>query len=134
MKKQQKNSLSFLGHLEELRWRLVKAVISIIVASVVLFIYRKPIIDSFFISMVKDEFITYQWFCQLSEFLNLGESLCLQNIEVDLMSVKVTGQFSSTMFFALLGGFVLAFPFIAHQIWAFIKPGLKTTKLKQVKE
>jgi sec-independent protein translocase protein TatC len=113
------NKMSFLDHLEELRWRLVKIAISIVVVAVGLWIFREWIIETLFLSMRNPEFISFRLIC---EYLGV----CVDEIPIDFMSVEVTGQFSYALMMSIMGGIVLSFPFIFYQIWAFVKPGLKT--------
>ncbi|MCB9196707.1 MAG: twin-arginine translocase subunit TatC [Flavobacteriales bacterium] len=122
--------MSFLGHLEELRWRLVKSVAAILVIAVVIFIYRKPIVDEVFMSMKETSFPTYQFFCWISHEMNIGDGLCAVKIDIATQSISPTGQFSTSMYFAFIGGFILMFPFVFYQLWGFIKPALKDSEYK----
>jgi sec-independent protein translocase protein TatC len=118
--------MSFLGHLEELRWRLFRSAIAILLFAVVLFVFTQEVIEGVFISMSKTDFFTYRFFCFLSERLNLGDVLCASSINLQLQSTQMMGQFSTNMYFALIGGLILAFPFVFFQIWSFVKPALKS--------
>lgn len=112
-------NMSFLSHLEELRWRLVRIVISIIVFAVILWFFQKWIMDHLFLAMIDPNFISFRIIC---EFLGV----CVGEINVDFQSTTITGQFSYALMMSILGGVVVAFPYIFYQIWSFIKPGLKT--------
>ena len=57
--KSENEELSFLGHLEELRWRLVRSCVVIILAAIVLFYFTDPIVQQFYINMSKTTFPTY---------------------------------------------------------------------------
>lgn len=122
--------MSFLGHLEELRWRLVRSTIAILVVAIVLFIFTETIVDYVFMSMKRTDFPTYQFFCWLSEVLNLDDSLCAKEIPINTQSTTPTGQFSTNMYFAFIGGFIVAFPFVFYQFWSFLKPALKEAEYK----
>jgi sec-independent protein translocase protein TatC len=111
-------NMSFLQHLEELRWRLVRIAISIIIVSSVLFWYQEWIMNFFFISMKNTDFITFRLMC--SWF-----NVCVGEIPVSFQSTSMSGQFSYALMMSIMGGIVLSFPFIFYQIWAFVKPGLK---------
>lgn len=110
--------MSFLDHLEELRWRLVKISISILVVAILLFTYQEWIMNFFFISMKDPDFITFRLMC--SWF-----GVCIEEIPVGFQSTTMSGQFSYALMMSILGGIVISFPFIFYQIWAFVKPGLK---------
>lgn len=125
--------MSFLGHLEELRWRLVKSVAVILVVAIVIFIYRKNIVDEVFMSMKEISFPTYQFFCWLSHTIGINDGLCATKISISTQSISPTGQFSTSMYFAFIGGFIITFPYVFYQLWGFIKPALKDTEYKVAK-
>jgi len=110
--------MSFLGHLEELRWRLVRIAIAVLVLGIVLWFFQTWIMDNLFLSMKNPDFITFQLMCKYF-------GICVHEIPVKMQSMTMTGQFSYALMMSALGGVVLAFPFIFYQIWSFVKPGLK---------
>ena len=112
------NEMNFLQHLEELRWRIVKSAIVIVIFAVTLFSLQTWIMENLFLSMQKPSFITFRLMCQ---YFNI----CVESIAIDNQSIEMTGQFSYSLMMSIMGGFVLAFPFIFFQIWSFVKPGLK---------
>jgi len=122
--------MSFLGHLEELRWRLVRSAISVIVVAVVIFIFTREIVENVYLSMVKTDFISYRVMCKIGHFLGLEESMCVSQIKVEkFIYTELTGQFNSNMYIAIVGGFIMSFPFIFYQFWGFVKPALKEREL-----
>ena len=128
-----KKEMSFFGHLEELRWRLVRMSAIIIAFAVGIFIYTEEILDLIYISMSKPDFVTYRWFCEVGHMIGLDDDLCVDPIKIQLQSIKLTGQFSTNIYFSIVGGVVLAFPFIFWQIWSFVKPGLKLNEKSATK-
>ena len=122
--------MSFLGHLEELRWRLVKVSIAIISSAVVIFYFTDPIVKNIYINMSNTSFPTYRFFCFLSNNIGISDILCASDISIQIQSIEMTKQFSTNMYFALIGGVVISFPFIFFQLWSFIKPGLKKKEVK----
>lgn len=118
--------MSFLGHLEELRWRLFRSAIAVVLFAIILFFFTEDVINTVYISMSKTDFWTYKFFCELSQFLGMGDALCAASIKLQLQSTEMMGQFTTNMYFAIIGGIVLAFPFIFFQIWSFVKPALKS--------
>jgi sec-independent protein translocase protein TatC len=117
------DNMSFLDHLEELRWRLVRSAIAVFVVAIGIWVFKEWIIENMFLSMKDANFVTYRWFCKY-----LG--VCIEDIPIDMQSTEVMGQFSYAINMTLMGGIVIAFPFIFYQIWSFIKPGLKEKELK----
>jgi len=111
-------NMSFLQHLEELRWRLVKCSIAIVICGAILFIYQRWIMDNIFLSMLDEHFISFRLLCQWFD-------VCTGPVLVEMQSMNVAGQFTYALWTSLLGGIVIASPFIFYQLWRFILPGLK---------
>jgi len=114
----EEKQMSFLDHLEELRWRLVRSSISVVLIAVVLFYFQEWIIETVFLSMRDPNFITFRLFC---DYFNV----CVEEIPVSFQSTTMAGQFTYAMMTSIMGGIVLSFPFIFYQLWAFVKPGLR---------
>ena len=115
---EEEKKMSFLDHLEELRWRLVRIAIFVVLVSIVLWIFQEWIMDHLFLSMKNPDFISFKLICDY-----LG--VCVEEIPVKMQSMKVSGQFSYALMTSILGAIVISFPFIFYQIWAFVKPGLR---------
>lgn len=120
------NKMSFLQHLEELRWRLARIAIAIVVFATVIFIFTEWIIDNIFLSMSKTNFVTFRLLC---DYVNI----CVDDIKIGLQSTEMTNQFSTNMMLSIVGGIVCAFPYIFWEIWGFIKPGLRKNEAEAVK-
>ena len=122
----EQNNMSFLEHLEELRWRLVRSSISILLFSAVIWFFQEWIIDHLFLSMKDKNFVTFKLFCQ---YFNI----CIENIPVKMQSTTMAGQFSYALMMSIMGGIVIAFPYIFYQLWSFVSPGLKMKEKKALK-
>ena len=128
-----RKDMSFLEHLEELRWKLVRISAVIVLGAITIFIFTEPIIETIFMGMKETDFVTYRGLCSLSHLLGLEDSLCATEIPVKLMSNKPTGQFSTNIFFCIVGAIAAAFPYIFWEIWGFIKPGLRVKEKKSAR-
>ncbi len=115
--------MSFIDHLEELRWHIIRSVIAILIGSIIVFIKIDFVVDKILMGPVHSDFITYQWLCNLGKQLNTDE-LCLQNFTVKFMSNAMTEQFLMTFTLAFACGFILAFPYVFWEIWKFVRPAL----------
>ena len=122
--------MSFMGHLQELRKRVMRMAFAIVVAAVVLFIYTEPLIDIIYLRMSKPDFVTYRFFCWMSEYFQLDKALCATEIKLKLQSIEVTGQFNTNIYFAFIGGIVAVFPYLFYQLWQFVRPALKEKERK----
>ncbi len=118
--------MSFLDHLEELRWRLMRSAVAIIIFAIIIWIYQKEIMENVFLIMIEPDFITFQLLC---EYLNV----CIEKIPVNFQSMTLSGQFSYALMMSIMGGAVLSFPYIFYQLWSFVKPGLKFKERKMAK-
>jgi sec-independent protein translocase protein TatC len=118
--------MSFLDHLEELRWRLMRSAVAVIIFAIVIWIYQKEIMENVFLIMVDPNFVTFRLLC---EYLNV----CIDKIPVNFQSMTLSGQFSYALMMSIMGGAVLAFPYIFYQLWSFVKPGLKFKERKMAK-
>ena len=110
--------MSFLDHLEELRWRLVKSAIAVLLVSIVVWVFQEWIMDNVFLSMSKSDFITFDLLCKYT-------GVCTEDITLKMQSTSLSAQFSYALMMSIMGGIVFSFPFLFYQIWAFVKPGLR---------
>ena len=122
----EQTNMSFISHLEEIRWRLVRCSIAILIFSIAIWCYQEWIINHIFLSLKDEHFITYKLFCKYFH-------VCTTTIPVKMQSTTMAGQFSYAMMMSIMGGLVITFPFTFYQIWAFIKPGLKQNEKTAVK-
>ena len=124
MGKKNKNEMSFLDHLEELRWHLIRSFSAIFIIACVVFIYIKPIYDNFLIIHLDGNFVTYKFFCNAFQLIGVESDFCGLTFDDKLVNLGVTGQFSMAIWTSLILGFILSFPYILFEIWRFIAPGL----------
>ena len=120
------DQMSFIEHLEELRWRLVRSAIAVILIGIVIWTFQEWIMNNVFMSMKKQDFFSFRIMCDY-----LGT--CVEDIPVQLQSMTVSGQFGYALMMSFMGGLVIGFPFIFYQIWAFLKPGLKFGEKKMAR-
>jgi sec-independent protein translocase protein TatC len=116
--------MSFLQHLEELRWHLVRSVSAIVIIAIAVFFYKDFIFDDVLLAPKNQDFPTYRLLCFLSHQLNLGDSLCIQTVPFELISIELSSQFTTHMWVAFVSGLIIASPYILWEVWSFIKPAL----------
>lgn len=116
--------MSFLDHLEELRWHLVRSTIAVLVLAVIAFIFKRFVFDVLIFGPTKPDFPTYTAFCEISRYLGM-EIFCYQEMPFTIQSRTMTGQFSAHMWTSIYAGIIVAFPYILYEFWKFISPGLK---------
>lgn len=132
MSKEEKNKgdMSFLEHLEVLRWHLVRSTVVILVFTIVAFIFKGFIFDDVILAQKNADFWTYELFCKLSHLLGRGDDLCMEEISFSLINITMSGQFTTHIVTSIIAGIILAFPYILFEIWRFITPALQKKEKK----
>ena len=132
-KKNPNAEMSFLEHLEVLRWHLMRASIAIVVLAIVFFIYNDFLFDGLIFAPKSPDFWTYRMLCKLSDLLELGQALCITKFDFKLINTDISGQFTMHMWAALVAGIVTGFPYLIWELWRFIRPALRDKELKNTK-
>jgi len=127
------NEMSFLDHLEELRWHLIRSTLAILIFASLAFIAKDFIFDTLIFGPKKIDFPTYQWFCSISQSFGQGDSFCITEMPFRIQSRTVAGQFSAHLWTSILAGFIVAFPYIIYEFWRFVSPGLHANERKHAR-
>jgi len=110
--------MSFLDHLEELRWHLMRSVVAIVVVGIFAFINVTWLLDNVLLWPTHADFPLHQFLCQFQE------ALCFDESNIELIATSPYEQFLKSISIAFVTGFIVAFPYLLWEIWRFIKPGL----------
>src|SRR6476469_2602068 len=94
-KKDPNVEMSFIDHLEELRWHLIRSVIAIVIAAIIVFIYVRPIVDKIIFAPTRSNFISAKWLCALGHKLGT-DALCFQQVKAQFLATQMTEQFISS--------------------------------------
>ena len=86
------NEMSFLDHLEELRWHLIRSSLAIIIVATLAFIAKDFIFDTLIFGPKKADFWTYELFCNISKMMGQGTSFCIQELPFRIQSRAVSGK------------------------------------------
>lgn len=134
------SEMSFLDHLEILRWHLVRSISAILIAAIAAFIYKGFIFDEVIFGPKKPDFLTYRALCalsnKLSEWMPLffpDGAICIGQDLPALVNLTMSGQFSAHIVTSLVAGLIIAFPFIVWEIWRFVKPGLQPSEQRMAR-
>lgn len=133
MKQKEIKEMSFLDHLEELRWVLVRSTIAILVLAVFTFFVSDYVFDVIIFGPKSPDFITYRLFCDLSHQLGFADSICVTEMPFIIQNINVEGQINILVWTCITAGFILAFPYILLQLWNFISPALYENERKYAK-
>ena len=120
----QEKEMSFLEHLEELRWHVVRSLGAILIFTIAAFATAPWIFHNIIFAPARVDFPTFVWLCDLGQFLGSGDALCVQEIPFKVQSRYMTGQFSMHIVSSFVIGIIVAFPYVTWELWRFIKPGL----------
>ncbi|AXE19812.1 twin-arginine translocase subunit TatC [Runella rosea] len=118
------DEMSFIEHLEELRWHVIRAVGAILIFTIAAFIYIEEIYDKIILGPSKSDFWTYRMLCKIADFTG-AEGLCIDKLDFELQSREMAGQFTMALLSSVIIGLLFAFPYAFWEVWRFIKPGLK---------
>jgi len=121
--------MSFLDHLEELRWHLIKSTIAIVLLGTVAFIFKEFVFDVLILGPKSADFPTYRLLCKSARSIGM-ESFCFTELPFAIQSRKMAGQFSVHIWTSITAGFIVAFPYVLYQFWKFISPGLHINERK----
>lgn len=123
------NEMSFLDHLEDLRWHLIRAFLGILIAGTLAFIFKDFVVGIIMAPKSMD-FPTYRTLCKISKFIGLDTSFCAGELPFEIEVRKVAGQFSAHIWTSIYAGLVVGFPYVLYQFWSFISPGLNPNERK----
>ena len=125
--------MSFIDHLEVLRWHLFRAAIVLIAVAIFVFMYVDWIFDNVIYAPAKKTFFTYTALCNLSHKLHLGDSLCMPPVDIQLLGNTVSGPFMSAISISFMGAIIIAFPYLMWELWRFVKPALSKKEISYAK-
>lgn len=123
---------SFLDHLEQLRWHLVRSTVAILVGTIIAFLSKEFLFDTLIFGPKSPDFWTYRTFCSISQKFG-AEIFCFQEMSFSLLNTKMAGQFSTHIWVSFIAGIILAFPYVLYEIWRFVRPGLYDHEAKASK-
>lgn len=125
--------MSFLQHLEELRWHLVRSSIVIVVFGIAAFCLNDFLFDTIIFGPLRQDFISYKALCSLGYRIGAGDVMCMVVKPAHLQTLSASEQFFNHMWISLLCGLILGFPFVLWELWKFIRPALKNQEIGPVK-
>ncbi|MCY4171170.1 MAG: twin-arginine translocase subunit TatC [Bacteroidetes bacterium] len=105
------SEMSFLDHLEDLRWTIIKGVGGVVLMTIIAAIFHDWVVDVVLMGPARSDFITYQL-------------LGLDFTDLNLQNRTVTGQFFALVGIVMAVGLVAGSPILIYYVWKFIEPGL----------
>jgi len=123
--------MSFVDHLEALRWHIVRSAFAVVIVAIAIFVKIDWIFQKIISGPISPDFVSYVGLCHLGQKMGMKDALCLQSVAgLKLQTTQFSSQFISSINIAVIGGFIVAFPYIFWELWRFIKPALSPKELK----
>jgi sec-independent protein translocase protein TatC len=131
MAKKEMKEMSFMDHLEDLRWLMVKSTAAILILACACYFIDDFIFDTVIFGPKDPTFITYRFFCEVTHFFGVDDTYaCATKFQFIIQNTEVGGQFSMYIWTLVTVGFILSFPYILWQVWKFISPALYENERK----
>ena len=125
--------MSFVDHLEVLRGHLFRSVLAVLAGAVVIAIFKDFFVKKVLLGPTHPDFPTYGVICNVGKWLKMEEALCMSGVNIQMQSTGVATQFSTFISIMMIGGLVIAFPYIFWEFWRFIKPALTRKELQNTR-
>lgn len=116
--------MSFLDHLEELRWHLIRATLAVVIAGAGAFLAKGFIFDILLFGPTNADFFTYDILCRLSTMVGIEGGFCFEEMPFTIQSRTMGGQFSAHIWTSITAGFIISFPYVLYEFWRFISPAM----------
>ena len=127
----QEKEMSFLAHLEELRWHLVRSAIAILVVAIAVFSCMEFVFNNFILAHLDGNFLTYRGFCNIFSAIGIDTDFCTITFPDELQSIQMMSQLMNAIWSSLVIGFIVSFPYVLWEFWKFIAPGLHERERKK---
>ncbi len=116
--------MSFLDHLEELRWHLMRSLVAVAIVAIAAFVNVQTLLDEVILWPSQADFPLNQALC------NFNEALCFAANNVEFIAISPYEQFLKSITISFVAGFIMAFPYVLWEMWRFIRPGLHSHERK----
>ena len=122
--------MSFLEHLEELRWHIIRSLTAIISLGIILFLFQKWLFREVIFGPTEPDFLSYRFVCGLSNAIGMGDNLCFTPPQFPKIATGFGEAFIISIKVSFVMGFLIAFPYVLWEFWRFILPGLYAKEQK----
>ncbi|MCB0583744.1 MAG: twin-arginine translocase subunit TatC [Phaeodactylibacter sp.] len=122
--KEEGKEMSFLDHLEELRWHIIRSLVAIVSLGIILFIFQKWLFREVIFGPTEPDFLSYRFVCGLSHTIGMGDNLCFTPPDFPKIATGFGEAFIISIKVSFMMGLIIAFPYVLWEFWRFIRPGL----------
>ena len=120
---EKQQEMSFVDHLEELRWHIIRSLGSILVFAIAAFLAKGFVFHDIILAPSRPDFLSYRFMCDVGKWIG-SDVLCIEELGFTIQSRQMSGQLSMHIMVSLVLGLACAFPYAFWEIWRFVKPGL----------
>jgi sec-independent protein translocase protein TatC len=120
---EEQKEMSFVDHLEELRWHLIRAFGSIFIFAVIAFLAKGFVFHDIILAPSRVDFLSYRAMCDFGRWIG-SDALCITDLGFTIQSRQMSGQFAMHLLVSAVIGLACAFPYAFWEIWRFVSPGL----------
>ncbi|RXQ88788.1 twin-arginine translocase subunit TatC [Ancylomarina salipaludis] len=132
MSEKEEDGMSFLEHLEVLRWHLIRSALAVLVFAVVAFVFYDIIFDKIILAPKNVDFFTNRMFALLSDYTGV-ESLKINTKPFQVININMAGQFATHITVSVVVGCIAGFPYLFFEFWRFVKPALYSSEQKHAR-
>jgi len=125
--------MSFLQHLEELRWHLVRSAAVVMIFAILAFVFNDFVFDTVIFGPLQQNFISYRALCAFGQYIGAGDVMCMVVKPAHLQTLSASEQFFNHMWISFICGLVIGFPAVLWELWKFVSPALKSKEIGPVK-
>ncbi|WP_417887330.1 twin-arginine translocase subunit TatC [Zunongwangia sp.] len=129
----QDQEMSFLDHLEELRWHIIRSLLAVVIAAGGAFLAKGFIFDFLLFGPSKGDFWSYHMLCKISQLVGIDGGFCAEELPFTIQSRTMGGQFSAHVWTSITAGFIIAFPYVIYEVWKFVSPAMHSKERKHAK-
>ena len=126
------DEMTFWGHLEVLRWSIMRVGIALVVCMIGCFVAMPHIFDSFILGPASSDFFLYKWLSGLHGTGGIFPDFS-RDFSVDIININVASQFTTHISTSFWLALVIVFPYLIYEIWKFISPALFQDEKKNVR-
>lgn len=128
----EKNNMSFLQHLEELRWHLIRSVVAVLIVAIIAFVFSDFIFGTIILQPKSPEFWSNRMMAKLADYVG-NDMLRINDSNLQIISIKMAGQFLTHLKISAYSGLIVAFPYIVFEFWRFIRPALSNEETRHAR-
>lgn len=128
-KKDEATEMSFLEHMEVLRWHIVRSFAAIFLFAIVAFVLKDIIFTEIIFKPKTLDFWTNRMFAKFADLVGI-EALRINSTNLQLIALKMSDSFMTHIWTSIIAGFIMASPFVIYEFWKFLKPALYDNEKK----